>query len=173
MIIEYKTTIVFTTAFTNFEIMTSKSKVYFFFENTGITLKNRYRLKGFIETLFKNENKNLQTINYIFCSDNRLLNINQSYLGHDYYTDILTFDLSENSAAISGEVYISMDRVRDNARITGVTITSELHRVIFHGALHLCGYKDKSAQDEAKMRKKEDLYLTKYFHMVSRKTVSG
>lgn len=162
----------YTTAFTNFEIMNSKSKVYFFFENSGITLKNRTRLKGFIESLFKDEKKNLSTINYIFCSDKDLLRINQSYLDHDYYTDIITFDLSEYESAVSGEVYISMDRVRDNARAMGFTLISELHRVIFHGALHLCGYKDKSTQEVAIMRKKEDFYLRKYFNLVSRNTVS-
>jgi len=153
--------------FTNFEIMNSKSKVYFFFEDNRISLKNRTILKRFIETIFVKEQKNLKSVNYIFCSDNELLRLNQLYLGHNYYTDIITFDLSENGNSISGEVYISVSRVKENARKIRTTITSELHRVIFHGALHLCGYKDKLPEELAEMRKAEDQYLKQYFMSVS------
>ena len=142
--------------------MPSKSKVCFFFEQRGFTLQNRAGLKTFIESLFKKEKKRLTSINYIFCSDKRLLEINQQFLRHDYYTDIITFDLSESDST-QAEIYISIDRVRDNAKAESVSFKSELHRVIFHGALHLCGYKDKSKAESKIMREKEGLYIEKYF----------
>lgn len=139
----------------------SKYKVRFFFDQKGFTLENRSRLKSFIETLFKSERKQLSAINYIFCSDRRLLEINQQFLNHDYFTDIITFDLSEGKAT-EAEIYISVDRVRENAKGLGGSFKSEFHRVIFHGALHLCGYKDKKLVDIKKMREKESFYLNKY-----------
>lgn len=150
--------------FTNFEnmISPSQSKVCFFFDAVKVTLTNRRELKHFIEHLFRKEGKKLLSLNYVFCSDKKLLQVNQDYLKHDYYTDIITFDLSETSASIAGEIYISVDRVRDNAKQLGVSFRSELHRVIFHGALHLCGYSDKSQNEKTVMRRKEDLYLSKY-----------
>jgi rRNA maturation RNase YbeY len=102
-------------------------------------------------------------LNYIFSSDKTLLNINRRYLKHDYYTDIITFDLSENSRQIIGEIYISVERVKDNAEKLRLSMVSELHRVIFHGALHLCGYNDKMKADMEKMRDREQHYLGKYF----------
>jgi len=127
-----------------------------------ISLEERTRLKQFLITLFKKEKKPLAELSYIFCSDQRLLEINRQFLQHDFYTDIITFPLSDPGQPISGEIYISVDRVRDNAREFGISIKRELHRVIFHGALHLCGYKDKSPKDEKLMRKMEDKYLTLY-----------
>lgn len=137
----------------------SQSKVCFFFDGVSPNLQNRADLKKFIESLFKKEGKKLGSLNYIFCTDKRLLDINRQYLNHDYYTDIITFDLSDHGTQIIGEVYISLDRVRDNARKEGVSIKSELHRVIFHGALHLCGYGDKSKTQTAVMRAREDFFL--------------
>lgn len=102
-------------------------------------------------------------LSYIFCSDSYLLVINQQYLEHDDYTDIITFDLSSSPKEIVGEVYISIDRVKENAHELSVSFNTELHRVIFHGALHLCGYKDKSIKDASVMRFKEDKYLKLYF----------
>jgi rRNA maturation RNase YbeY len=142
--------------------MPSKSKVYFFFEQKDTPLRNRSALKIFIEYLFKREKKKLGSVNYIFCSDKRLLQINREFLRHDYYTDIITFDLSEKGF-VQAEIYISLDRVRDNARLLGISIKSELHRVIIHGALHLCGYNDKNPADVKKMRSREDYYLSQYF----------
>lgn len=142
-------------------IMSSESKVYFFYEKRGFSLEKRGELKSFIEGLFKKEKKSLSSINYIFCSDKRLLEINRTYLQHDYLTDIITFDLSEGPAT-TAEVYISVDRVRENARTNQVSFKNELHRVIFHGALHLCGYKDKKKEETAQMRLKEDQYLSLY-----------
>jgi len=140
----------------------SKSKIYFFFQ-APVTLRDRTRLKIFIETIFQGEKKILSSLNYIFCTDRQLLEINKRYLKHDFYTDIITFDLSPPKQPIEGEVYISIDRVKDNALIMGEKINKELHRVIFHGALHLCGYGDKSKNETLQMREKENKYLDKYF----------
>lgn len=149
--------------FTNFEIMPSKSKVYFFFDNVRVSLANRGRLKKYIESIFKSEKVKLKTINYIFCPDKSLLKINKLFLNHNYYTDIITFDMSETKTELIAEIYISIDRVRDNAKAGKYTIKEELHRVIFHGALHLCGYSDKTNSEKIEMRNKEDFYLKKYF----------
>lgn len=143
--------------------MAISSTIRFFFQYPGVTLRERTRLKNYIQNIFRQEKLRLGGLNYIFCSDKYLLKINQDFLGHDYFTDIVTFDLSENSKQIRGEIYISIDRVRENAQKIGVSFKSELHRVIFHGALHLCGYDDKSAPDLKEMRQKEDFYLTRYF----------
>jgi len=127
-----------------------------------VSLRERTRLKQFIVKLFRQEKKPLAELSYIFCSDQYLLDINRQFLQHDFYTDIITFPLSDPGQPISGEIYISVDRVRDNAREFGSSIRQELLRVIFHGALHLCGYKDKSLRDEKLMRKMEDKYLSLY-----------
>lgn len=137
--------------------------IQFFFLQQNISLTQRAPLKVFITGIFKKEKKKLENLTYIFCSDEYLLEINKSHLKHNYYTDIITFDLSETPGAITGEIYISTDRVRDNATTLGVTIKEELHRVIFHGALHLCGYKDKTAKHAKEMRAAEDRCLTAYF----------
>ena len=139
----------------------SKSKVYFFYQGVKPGLQDRTKLKKFIELVFKKEGKRLLSINYIFCTDEALLEINKQFLKHDFYTDIITFDLSE-TADLTAEIYISIDRVRDNANTLGTSFKSELHRVIFHGVLHLCGYKDKTEIEKAKMRGKEDSYLLSY-----------
>lgn len=128
-----------------------------------IRLKERTRLKAFLKDLFKREDQGLKDLHYVFCSDEYLLTINQEFLQHDTYTDIVTFELSENPDITEGEIYISVDRVLENAREFGVTEEYELHRVIFHGALHLCGYRDKSKQEEILMREKEDENLRLYF----------
>lgn len=105
------------------------------------------------------EGKILDEITLIFCSDDYLLEINQQHLSHDYYTDIVTFDYCwENH--VSGDLFISLDRVRENAATFNKSFENELHRVIIHGVLHLCGYKDKSDEDESMMRSKEDAALS-------------
>jgi rRNA maturation RNase YbeY len=109
------------------------------------------------------EGKDFLSLNYIFCSDNYLLGINNEFLQHDDYTDIITFCLSGSKEPINGEIYISTDRVKDNARIHGVAINEEIHRVIFHGALHLCGFNDKKSAEKKEMRFQEDKYLKLYF----------
>jgi probable rRNA maturation factor len=140
--------------------MPSKSKVYFFFDNVRITLRDRTKLKGSIEFLFKKEKKSLDSLTYIFCSDKRLLEINRQYLKHDFYTDIITFDLSEESNKVVGEIYISVDRVLKNSTAFKIPFANELSRVIFHGALHLCGYKDKTSKQKHQMGEKEDYYVS-------------
>jgi rRNA maturation RNase YbeY len=103
-------------------------------------------------------------MSYVFCSDEFLLQINKDYLKHDYYTDIISFDLSlSKNSPIIGEIYISVDTIRVNAKRFETTNQQELHRVIFHGALHMCGYKDKTKKDQALMTIKEDEYLSLYF----------
>jgi probable rRNA maturation factor len=127
-----------------------------------ISLADRNRLKRFITHLFKQQRKSLRELQYIFCSDPYLLEINRQFLGHDYYTDIISFDLSEKGQPINAEIYISVDRVRDNAQNFDSSLRKELHRVIFHGALHLCGFKDKTKKEQIKMRKTEEKYLAQY-----------
>jgi len=139
------------------------SPIHFHFLEPGLTLSDRSRLKLFIRSLFKKERKKLAGLNYIFCSDDYLLDINRQYLQHDYYTDIITFDLSEPGQAINAEIYISVERVRENARQFNSTLKQEIHRVIFHGALHLCGYRDKKKEEALLMRKMEEKYLGLYF----------
>ena len=128
-------------------------------------LKNKIRLKQFLASIVQDFRKNhrIDTINYIFCSDEYLLTINQEYLQHDTYTDIITFDLSNNKTEIVSDIYISIDRVKENAQKFNSNMEHELHRVLFHGILHLCGLKDKSKQDAALMRSKEEYYLNTYF----------
>lgn len=135
-----------------------------FFNNDRIPpLKDRKKLKLFLKELFIAEKRELHNLTYIFCSDKYLLEINKQFLKHDFYTDVITFDLSQPKDEITGEIYISVDRVKENAQTLGVSINNELHRVIFHGALHLCGYKDKRSREIKMMKEKEDLYLSKYF----------
>lgn len=106
------------------------------------------------------EQKNLAEVNLIFCSDEYLLEMNNQYLQHDYYTDIITFDYCEGDLII-GDLFISVDRVKDNAVLNKVEFSNELNRVVVHGVLHLCGFKDKSDDEEKLMRSKEDFYLDK------------
>ena len=137
--------------------------IKFFFTDVSIPLNERNKLKLFLKQLFNDEQQHLQSLSYIFCSDQYLLGINKEFLQHDDYTDIITFTLSEPLMPIEGEIYISIDRIKDNAHIHNVSIREELHRVIFHGALHLCGYKDKVLLDKQNMTAGEDKYLGLYF----------
>jgi rRNA maturation RNase YbeY len=130
--------------------------------DSKVTLANRVALKSFIEKRVKKEGFSIETLTYVFCSDKYLLKMNKYFLSHNYYTDIISFDLSETPGNLIGEVYISVDRVKDNAKTHGTSLKEELHRVIFHGALHFCGYKDKKPTDTKKMRQMEDLWLAAY-----------
>ncbi len=123
------------------------------------SFKARTRIKEWVNKAIKKEGYNLGELSYNFCSDEHLLQINIEHLSHDFYTDIITFELNENKTII-GDVYISIHRVKDNAQQNNKTYTNELMRVIIHGALHLCGYKDKTKKDAAIMRDKEDYYLS-------------
>jgi probable rRNA maturation factor len=129
---------------------------------TAASLKDRTRLRKYIGKMVKKEGKHLAELQYIFCSDAYLLAINREFLQHDYFTDIITFNLSEKSQSINAEIYISVDRIRDNAVNYNTSFRKELHRVIFHGVLHLCGYKDKKPKDSKVMRQMEDKWLALY-----------
>ncbi|MDP4148168.1 MAG: rRNA maturation RNase YbeY [Bacteroidota bacterium] len=139
-----------------------KTIVRFHYLEKGFSLSERTRLKEGLRTLFSKERRRQEELDYIFCSDDYLRGLNRQFLQHDYYTDILSFDLSEPGGAGKAEIYISVDRVRENAEKLGVSFKNELHRVIFHGALHLCGFRDKTPEEQAKMRKMEDKYLSSY-----------
>ena len=130
--------------------------------DSKVALANRVALKSFIEKRVKKEGYSIETLTYVFCSDKYLLKMNKDFLSHNYYTDIISFDLSETPGNLIGEVYISVDRVKDNAKTHGTSLKEELHRVIFHGALHFCGYKDKKPTDTKKMRQMEDRWLSAY-----------
>jgi rRNA maturation RNase YbeY len=137
--------------------------IHFTSHEVKITLKNKTKLKAFIKERFAKEGQKLKSLQYVFCSDDYLLEINQQFLQHDTYTDIVTFELGTDPKVTEGEIYISIDRVKDNATKFGVSVEHELHRVIFHGALHLCGYKDKTQDQVATMRAKENECLEAYF----------
>lgn len=124
-----------------------------------LQISDKSLVKDFITRLFKKEKHTLSSITYVFCSDALLLQMNRDFLQHDYYTDIITFALSEKGEPVEAEIYISIDRVKDNAKALGLTYKEEILRVIFHGALHLCGYKDKKKSEIMIMRSKEDQYL--------------
>jgi rRNA maturation RNase YbeY len=124
-------------------------------------LKQKNALKRWISACIFAENKKPGDINVIFCSDEHLLEMNRKHLNHDYYTDIITFDFSQTDT-VSGDLYISFDRVVDNANQNGATIKNETYRVIIHGVMHLCGYKDKSKSDALLMRKQEEKCLSKF-----------
>ena len=136
-----------------------------FHNQTNYNLSSKTKLKLFLENLFISEGKTLNSLDIILCTDEYLFQINKDHLAHDYYTDIITFDLSPSKkAATVAELYISIDRVKENAKTNKVTISNELHRVIFHGCLHLCGFKDKKPADIITMRKMEDKYLWLYLN---------
>ncbi len=136
--------------------------IYFNFQKR-VYLLNRTRLKSFISLLASKEKMVVKELNFIFCDNAYLLDINRSNLQHDYFTDVITFGANDGSSnRISGEIYISVDMVKSNAATYDTTFSNELHRVIFHAVLHLCGYKDKTKNDIMLMRSKEDLYLELY-----------
>lgn len=138
--------------------------IHFFFQSPLPTLRERTALKAFLIKQSRRLGRPIHTLNIIFCSDPYLISINQQFLQHNEYTDIITFDLSNSSTQpLHAEIYISIDRVRDNAKQLAVSFKQELHRVIFHGTLHLMGYKDKKKSDIALMRSMEDRLLTAYF----------
>lgn len=135
--------------------------VQFFAEDISFKLKNKRAVKNWLTDAIKAEGFILKELSYIFCSDVYLLQVNRQFLNHDYFTDIITFDNSAGDGLIVGDIFISIDRVRENAGKFKVPFPDELHRVIIHGVLHLVGYNDKTAEDKEKMTLKEDFYLTK------------
>jgi probable rRNA maturation factor len=141
--------------------------IYFNKADKGSTLGNRTALKLFLERQLRKEGITIETLQYVFCSDEHLLSINKQFLNHDYYTDIISFDLSEQKGVLIGDIYISIDRVKENAKIHGNFLVHELLRVIFHGALHFCGYKDKKPADVRLMRAMEDKWLKAYLKTIA------
>jgi probable rRNA maturation factor len=140
------------------------ARVNFFYQDVRFSFRNRTEIKGFLKELFRKEGEKLNELNIIFCTDDALLEINRNFLQHDYYTDIITFPLNNKGEPLAAELYISIDRVRDNAVQAAVHFKEELLRVIFHGCLHLTGYGDKSSQQIKRMREREDYYLRLYLH---------
>lgn len=135
--------------------------INFFQEDVNFKLTGKLLLKKWIKETIAAEGFKLDELNYIFCSDEYLLGINQQYLNHDTYTDIITFDNSETEGVITGDIFISIERIRENADQFKVPLMRELQRVVIHGALHLLGYKDKKPAEKKLMTEKEDFYLMK------------
>lgn len=142
-----------------------ESKVSFNYAGRKLNISGKKDLKRFIQYLFQEEKIKLKSLSYIFCSDEDLLEMNKKFLNHDYYTDILTFELSDSNS-VEGEIYISSDRVKDNATAHSKTYFEEMLRVVFHGALHLCGYRDKTEEEKMEMRTKEDYYIDAYKNFI-------
>ena len=134
-------------------------KILFSSHRIRFRLSNQQQLRSWIESIAKKEGAALEQLSFVFCSDNYLLRINRDFLNHDYFTDIITFDLGSKKR-LSGEIYISIDRVRENAETFQVPFNEELHRVIIHGVLHLLGYGDKSPQQKRRMTNKENWCLS-------------
>lgn len=135
--------------------------INFFTEDISFKLTQKGLVRTWIRNTIITEKHKLKLLNFIFCSDSYLLNINQQYLKHDTYTDIVTFDNSDLKQEIVGDIFISLDRIRENAKELNVNEKDELHRVMIHGTLHLLGYPDKGKSAKALMTEKEDLYLSK------------
>lgn len=136
--------------------------ILFFEEEIDLRLDNEEAVKSWICNMITSEGfENTGEINYIFCSDDYLLKINQTYLDHDTYTDIITFDNSHTPSEIAGDIFISVERVKENAQEYSVSFHNELYRVMAHGILHLCGYDDSTKEEIELMRERESHYLEK------------
>lgn len=137
--------------------------VHFYNEGTDYLPKGRVKLNQWVRQTIHNEGFRVGEIGYIFCSSDYHIGINRQYLGHDYHTDVITFDYSdlEGRKVVSGDIFIDPETVADNADLLGTDPAEEQLRVIIHGILHLCGYKDKSDEEAAQMRQKEDFYLAR------------
>jgi probable rRNA maturation factor len=135
--------------------------IHFYTEDITFSLKEKLKHKAWLNEVAKQEGKKILELTYVFCSDEYLLQINQEYLNHDTLTDIVTFDNSEDPKKIEGDIFISIERVRENGNKLGTSET-ELERVMVHGLLHLLGYKDKKKEDKELMTEKEDFYIKQY-----------
>jgi rRNA maturation RNase YbeY len=135
--------------------------IQFCTEDITFSLKDKLKHKAWLNEVAKQEGKKILELSYVFCSDDYLLQINQAYLNHDTLTDIVTFDNSEDPKKIEGDIFISIDRVKENGEKLG-TSENELERVMVHGLLHLLGYKDKKKEEKALMTEKEDFYIKQY-----------
>jgi probable rRNA maturation factor len=135
--------------------------IRFFFNKVQFTLRDRTKLKQFIKSIFKLEREKIGTLSYIFSTEEHLFALNEKYLKHNYKTDILTFPITKGDF-IHAEIYISIKQVKENSKVYNISFKEELLRVIFHGALHLCGYKDKNKSQQNLMHQMEDYYLALY-----------
>ncbi|MFI5163928.1 MAG: rRNA maturation RNase YbeY [Bacteroidia bacterium] len=136
----------------------SNNTIQFFSQNSSFSLKNKASVKKSVHSVCQKEKKKAGDINFIFCNDKFLLSLNKKFLKHNTLTDIITFQYPSGKP-LSGEIFISIPRVKENAKKFEVSFENELHRVMIHGILHLCGYKDKTSGKKKEMRKKEDHYL--------------
>lgn len=139
------------------------SPIRFFFEGISDPLKHKRIHQSWIREVIHLEGHTAGAINFIFCTDSMLLEMNKLYLHHDTFTDVISFSLSESvskQSPVDGEIYISLERVRENARLFAVPLAHEIQRVMVHGVLHLLGYEDEKPRDRLKMKEKEDLYLS-------------
>lgn len=134
--------------------------IHFFTEDIEFTLKASNEISVWISNIIESKNKLAKTINYIFCSDAYLLDKNLTYLNHDTYTDIVTFDNSESKDEIEADIFISIERVKENSAGLNIAFENELHRVMIHGVLHLLGQNDKTDAEKKEMRKKEEACLS-------------
>lgn len=139
----------------------SKIAIQFFTEDLVYTLKHKTKIRTWLLQTITAEGYELEELNFVLCSDEYLLGINQQYLNHDTYTDVITFDNSEAEKTIVGDIFISLERIQENAKNFKSTTYDELCRVMVHGTLHLLGYKDKSKAEKALMTQKEDDYLSR------------
>ena len=137
------------------------SHILFYSEDVNYLLLKKRNIRAWLRAVAQEEGRQTGEISYIFCSDDYLRNLNEQYLQATYFTDVITFDYCEDNT-VSGDIFISTDRVKENAKQFQQTFFSEMLRVILHGMLHLCGYKDKTKKEEAKMREMEDYYLQKF-----------
>jgi rRNA maturation RNase YbeY len=140
--------------------MNAEPKIYFFLEEVRYNLRKKRNIRSWIIQTAENEDHKIGTLNYILTNDEILVQLNRDYLRHFTLTDIITFDLSENEGLLTGDIYISVDRAKENAKKFKETVNNEIKRLMIHGILHLVGYKDKSTSDRELMRAKEEYYLS-------------
>ena len=135
--------------------------VRYYNDQTNFRLRDKRKIASWLKAVAQEEGYVLGDVTYIFCSSEVHRKMNIDFIGHDYFTDVITFDYSDlkGEGIVSGDIFIDVDTVKDNARIYGATFTSEMHRIIVHGVLHLCGQKDKTPRAEKQMHRKEDKYL--------------
>ncbi len=136
--------------------------INFFYEGIYLKVQQVRKTKTWLKNIAQQEGFLIGDLNYIFCSDDHILKVNQEYLNHDFYTDIITFDNSESDLHIEGDIFVSIDRVKENAITLNQPYETELKRVLAHGILHLTGYGDLDDDQEKLMRQKEDFYLAQF-----------
>jgi probable rRNA maturation factor len=140
--------------------MAQTSEIFFFLEEVNYSLKNKRKTRQWLIQTAENEGFKINNLNYILTNDNILFQLNKEYLRHITLTDIITFDLSDKEGEIAGDIYISIDRARENAKEYKVSMSNEIKRLMIHGVLHLIGFKDKTSEEKALMREKEEFYLS-------------